>query len=80
MRGSDDTGTVVGAAQPAPPDSVAVGVADSGNRPNGLLLLVAGAVNLRRVERERAASFKLALAATFIAVCVVAVALLGAAA
>lgn len=54
--------------------------AASGNRPNGLLLLVAGAVNLRRVERESFASFRLAFAATFIAICVVAVALLGAAA
>jgi hypothetical protein len=44
------------------------------------LPLVAGAVNLRRVKRESFASFKLAFAATFIAVCFVAVALLGAAA
>jgi hypothetical protein len=44
------------------------------------LLLVAGPVNLRRVERERFASFKLAFAATFIAICIVVVALLGAAA
>jgi hypothetical protein len=44
------------------------------------LILVAGTVNLRRVERESFASFKLAFAATFIAICVVAVALLGAAA
>jgi hypothetical protein len=37
-------------------------------------------VTLSRVERESIASLRLAFAATFIAICVVAVALLGAAA
>jgi hypothetical protein len=41
---------------------------------------VACFVTLRRVERERIASFRLAVAATFITICFVAVALLGAAA
>lgn len=50
----------------------------SRNRPIGLLKLVVAAGTLSRVERENIAGLRLALAAGFIALCVFAVALLGA--